>query len=170
MKKYAGLLLLSALVAGLSAWAAVRGVGCKGCGAGAVGAGGDLDWLRREFKLTDVQERAIVELNAGYRAEMGRCDQELCGVRCGMNSVLFDRSTDPAVLDQAVDELVRVQVRAERATLHYFRAVHGVLDPKQGARYAAAVGRCVCGSGLSCNRCGSGSACTGAPGKGLSCQ
>ena len=143
MKHFIWITLLSCFVAALSALATLRWQE-RARPAASTDPANDVNWLRRELRLTPGQTRAIEELNRAYRTELTPCSQQHCAARCNLSGLLFRPELTEADLAAAADKLAQAQVDAERATLNYFRKVHAVLNPGQKAQFEKLALNCVC--------------------------
>ena len=98
-------------------------------------AGGEMEWLRREYHLTDAQFSRIQEMHREYRP---KCDQ-LCGRIAEANARLDQLiATNKAVTPEvaaALKDAATVQEECHQAMLGHVYAVSAEMSPEDGVRY-----------------------------------
>jgi hypothetical protein len=97
--------------------------------------GGELEWLRQEFHLTDAQFAAVRKLHEEYAP---KCEQ-MCGRIADANAradrlIGAQRSVTPEV-EAALQECATVHADCRRAMLGHIYAVANLMPADQGARY-----------------------------------
>lgn len=98
---------------------------------------GELEWLRREFHLTDAQFADVKKMHEEYAL---KCDA-MCGKIAEANERLdqlisTNKSVTPEV-QVALNHCMTVQQECRQALLGHIYAVSAEMPPEQGARYIA---------------------------------
>ncbi len=135
MKKPSLLLLPLGLIAGALAFGTGFWLQTRFHPVGSTGAGVELDWLRREFKLTDTQFARVAELHNAYKPHCA----ELCQRISDRNQRLRDAVARTNVLTDEIKGLVaetgRTRDECRQAMLGHLYAVAGQMPPDSGQRY-----------------------------------
>lgn len=130
------ILILALLLAG-TAFCGCRWFAGREARAMSERADGEMEWLRREFDLSDDQFARVAALHEAYRP---KCD-ELCAAVVAANSKLdaaIDESRDvtPAVA-AALKDVATVEEDCHRAMLAHIYAVSAEMSPPSAQRYLA---------------------------------
>ncbi|MEO6742725.1 MAG: hypothetical protein ABIP20_20995 [Chthoniobacteraceae bacterium] len=103
---------------------------------------GDADsvaWLRKEFRLTDEQARAVARLQAEYEPRcMEMCERISKSGEC-MATLLQNSATMTPELETAVREASNTEADCHVATLKQAFAISAHMAPEQAARYRTMV-------------------------------
>lgn len=96
---------------------------------------GEMEWLRKEFHLTDTQFERIQKLHREYAP---KCDL-MCD-RIGKANARFDQITNASKsytpeVEAAMKECLAVQGDCRQALLAHIYAVSAEMSPADGARY-----------------------------------
>jgi hypothetical protein len=98
-------------------------------------SGGELEWLRREFALTDAQFAAVSKAHHEYAPV---CEQ-MCARIAEANAraerlIRANRTVTPEV-SAALEEIATVREECRAAMLGHIYAVAAHMTPEQGGRY-----------------------------------
>ena len=97
--------------------------------------GGEMDWLRHEFNLSDAQ---FAQIKAAHEAYQPRCEQ-LCGRIANSHEKLrqlmvADKGVTPEVR-AALAECAAVELDCRTAMLEHIETVGSFMDPASAARF-----------------------------------
>lgn len=98
-------------------------------------SGGELEWLRREFKLTDAQFTRIRTLHENYEPT---CEKLCARVRAAnehLDQVVHANQTFTPAVAEALKACTAVQEDCRLAMLGHIYAVGAEMSPENGARY-----------------------------------
>ena len=96
---------------------------------------GEMEWLRREYHLTDAQFSRIQQLHREYAP---RCDlmcETIAKANARLGQLIKANKTFTPDVDAAMKECVAVQAECRRALLEHVYVVSGEMSPEDGARY-----------------------------------
>jgi hypothetical protein len=129
------IILIGAFAIGLIAFYACNFLATRELRDMAQAPNGELQWLRREFHLSDVQFKNIASLQSGYAPV---CD-EMCRRIMEANSkvdrlVSENRAVTPE-LEAAIREAGNVQQDCRKQMLAHIYRVSAQMDPAEGQRY-----------------------------------
>lgn len=97
--------------------------------------GGELEWLRKEFHLTDAQFTVIRKLHQAYAPKCEVMCARIADANAKASRLISEqRGMTPAV-EAALRECVGVQADCRRAMLEHIYAVAAEMPREQGARY-----------------------------------
>lgn len=88
-------------------------------------------WLQREFKLSPAQAAAVEKMQAAY--------QPVCAEHCRLIMETRDRLTASPGDAAVQQDLARLELKCNEATLEHLRAVAAQMSPEQGHRFLALV-------------------------------
>lgn len=112
---------------------------------------GEMEWLRREFHLTDSQFLKIKEMHNSYRP---RCD-EMCRRIAESNrkleSLLNTNRVVTPEMEAALKESTTLHYDCQQAMLHHIYDVSQIMNPEQGRRYIDMMKGCVIQPGQPAN-------------------
>ena len=111
----------------------------------------DLVWLRREFDLTDVQFQRIQSLHTAYAAKCDLMCQRIMKANAALDAAISrNRRVTPEV-QQAMDEVARVQQDCRGSMLTHVYEVSAQMDPGSAARYLQMMKQRIIQPGLPAN-------------------
>nr|AEH26508.1 hypothetical protein [uncultured Acidobacteria bacterium A11] len=96
---------------------------------------GEMEWLRREFKLTDAQFQKIKVMHEEYRP---RCDvmcQKISEANERLDKLMKANKAYSPELEAALKECSAVQLSCRQAMLGHIYAVAAEMSPDSRARY-----------------------------------
>ncbi|PTX91909.1 hypothetical protein DB346_23410 [Verrucomicrobia bacterium LW23] len=95
----------------------------------------DLEWLRREFRLTPEQFDAVRRLHQDYEPRCAAMCDRIVQSRRRIKDVLSRKLEVDAEVELAVRESAEVWQECQLAMLRHIRNVGQAMDPEQGTRY-----------------------------------
>ena len=96
---------------------------------------GDLQWLRREFHLSDAQFKAITDLQSAYASVCGEMCQRIMEANAKVDRLVSQNHEVTPDLDAAIKEAVIVQQYCRTQTLAHIYRVSAQMSPADGQRY-----------------------------------
>lgn len=106
----------------------------------------DLDWLRLEFGLKDVELARIRELHNGYLPKCEFNCAQIAARKRALNEAIAAGTNSPATLAALEAEVARWRAKCQDEMLAHFEEVSRAMPPKQGARYLAEMKRLTLGA------------------------
>jgi hypothetical protein len=101
----------------------------------------DLNWLRLEFHLSDVEMARIREMHEGYLPKCAEICAEIAAAKSELDN-LAGTGTNLTVEAQAkLKEISALRAQCQSNMLAHFVAVSQAMPPAQGARYLAEMKR-----------------------------
>ena len=98
-------------------------------------SGGEMEWLRHEYHLSDSQFGHIQKLHHEYAPACDLMCARIAEANEKLNRLIqANRSFTPEI-EAAVDKCVDVQAECRRALLRHVYAVGAEMAPEDGARY-----------------------------------
>ncbi|HEV2097063.1 MAG TPA: periplasmic heavy metal sensor [Chthoniobacterales bacterium] len=134
MKRSASVLLL-AIVASLTAYCVYYECATRSAQAMLTQPDGRMEWLRREFRLTDSQFTKVKHLHEAYRPG---CDQMCLRIAAANSEADALISTNHGVtpeVDAALKKCAALQNECRQALLAHVYAVSAAMSPTEGQRY-----------------------------------
>jgi hypothetical protein len=113
-----------AVVAGLAYWGAMRLCARQM-------AADDLSWLKREFRLSDIEMQRVRQLHEGY---LPKC-REMCGQIAQKQGEVEKALSSGEAADAKLMELATLRARCQGQMLRHFQEVSQAMPPEQGKRY-----------------------------------
>lgn len=98
---------------------------------------GPLEWLRREFRLTDAQFANVQRRHREYAPVCDAMCEKISVANARLERLVQDQKTVTPEIEAALAECARVQGECQRAMLGHVYAVGAEMAPEQGARYIA---------------------------------
>jgi hypothetical protein len=96
---------------------------------------GKLEWLRREFNLTDPQFARITALHDAYSSVCGSMCERIVVANSRLDELVAkNREVTPDV-DSALRECAKVRADCNTALLRHIYAVAAEMSPESGKRY-----------------------------------
>ena len=104
-------------------------------------AADDLSWLKREFRLSDVEMQRIRQLHEGY---LPKC-REMCSKIAEKQTEVEAALRSGEVPDQKMVELATLRAQCQTQMLRHFQEVSRAMPPEQGKRYLSEMQRLTLG-------------------------
>lgn len=98
-------------------------------------AGGEMQWLRREYHLTDAQFARIEEMHRAYAPKCGLMCQKIAKADVKLDQLISASKTVTPEVAAALKESAAVQEECREAMLGHIYAVSAAMPPEEGARY-----------------------------------
>ena len=137
-------LILSALLFATGVFTACYFSAARTCSAVAK-SGDELDWLRKEFRLSNAEMTRVRALHAGYRPQC----EAMCARIAAKNrelSAALDGSTNlSAVGREKLAEAAALRAECQAQMLRHFQEVARAMPAEQGTRYLAEMQRLTLG-------------------------
>lgn len=127
------ILLGLALAAGLIAYQLTRVAMRSPVTAEAEATAAQLDWLAREFSLSDSARAEAARIQAAYEPI---CDAHCSAIARAQTALRAD-SADPALRAAAETELARLKQVCAASTREHLRAIAALMSPEQAKRFLA---------------------------------
>ena len=143
------LLILSlALVAGGVVFAASYVLAQRICATHAASSADDLDWLRREFRLSDAELQRVRELHEGYMPKCAEMCKQIAAKKREVEAALnatTNLSVERDPLGRKLGELALLRAQCQLEMLQHFVEVSRAMPEGQGRRYLAEMQRLTLG-------------------------
>jgi len=97
----------------------------------------DLDWLRKEFHLSDADMNRIRPLHEGYLPKCAEMCARIAAKKKEIDSALAGSTNVSPVVQQHLKELGELRAQCQTQMLQHFVEVSQAMPPDQGARYLA---------------------------------
>lgn len=97
--------------------------------------GGEIEWLRDEYRLSDAQFNRIRKLHDEYAPQCDLLCEKIGKANARLAQLIKTNGTFTPELDAAVTECFAVQAECRRALLRHIYEVGAEMSPKEGARY-----------------------------------
>ena len=94
-------------------------------------AAGDLSWLKREFRLSEVEMQRVRQLHEGY---LPKC-REMCGKIAEKESEVSEALAKGQAPDEKLVELATLRAQCQGQMLKHFQEVSQAMPAEQGKRY-----------------------------------
>lgn len=130
-------LLVLILLAGVGAWAAGYFVGLRKVQPLVHADQAEMEWLRKEYHLSESQFAAIRKLHQDYEPVCARlCEQVMDSQDRLSRLIESNRSVTPEV-EAALRECARVKEECQQAMLGHVYRVSAAMNEEDGRRYVA---------------------------------
>jgi len=129
------LILLSALVLGGAVFSGSFLLSRRACCPPTACNADDLDWLRKEFHLSDTELAKVRELHEGYRPQCAEMCQQIGAKQAELMTALTDATNFNATIETNLSELHALRARCLGQMLKHFMEVSRAMPPEQGRRY-----------------------------------
>jgi hypothetical protein len=96
---------------------------------------GSLDWLRKEFKLNDIEMARIQKLHADYLSQCNMLCQMVTAKKQAVAAALNTTTNVSPVAEQKLAELAACRAQCQSRMLQYFVEVSQIMPPAEGRRY-----------------------------------
>lgn len=97
--------------------------------------GGEMEWLRHEFKLTDAQFEKIRSLHAAYRPHCDRMCKDVAASRSRLDHLIDANRSITAEVESAFKEYAALEEKCRQAMLGHIYEVSAAMPPESGTRY-----------------------------------
>ena len=138
-------ILFAILLAGAAITGAAYRLGCGICARQLAVGGDDLDWLRREFHLSDAEMQRIRQLHEGYlpkcRENCARIDAKKKELQAALDRA---QGMTPEA-QQKLAEVAALRAQCQASMLGHFYEVSQAMPPEPGRRYLAEMQRLTLG-------------------------
>ena len=105
----------------------------------------NLDWLRHEFKLSDLDMSRVRQLHAGYLPKCSEMCARIEEKQHELEAALVGATNFTAAAQEKLTELGELRARCQSQMLQHFFEVSQAMPPEQGRRYLAVMQRCTLG-------------------------
>jgi hypothetical protein len=95
----------------------------------------DLDWLRREFRLTEPEMARVRQLHEGYLPKCGEMCARIAAKKREVREELIGATNVSDAAAQKLVELAELRARCQTQMLRHFVEVSQAMPPEQGRRY-----------------------------------
>jgi len=123
-------LLASATIIGASYW-----VGKSVCCYQMAQNGDELEWLHREFHLTDSQMQAVRQLHQGYTPKCMEMCTQIATAKAELATLLNSDAGVTPEAEQKILQLAQLRAKCQTQMLHHFQDVSQAMPAEQGHRY-----------------------------------
>lgn len=96
---------------------------------------GEMEWLRREFALTDAQFTKIKALHESYRPKCALMCQRITAANVQVDSLIEKNQTVTPEIENALKRASAVQEECGQAMLVHIYAVSAQMNPESGRHY-----------------------------------
>lgn len=98
-------------------------------------SGGEMEWLRHEYHLSDAQFSRIRELHREYAPKCDLMCEKIARANDRLDQLIKASKTFTPEVDTAINECVTVQAECRRALLRHIYEVSAEMSAGDGARY-----------------------------------
>ncbi len=96
---------------------------------------GQMEWLRREFKLTDAQFTKVKQLHEVYRPGCDQMCQRIAAANSEADALISTSQGVTPEIDAALKKCAALQNECRQALLAHVYAVSAEMNPGEGQRY-----------------------------------
>ena len=96
---------------------------------------GEMEWLRREYHLSDAQFARIRQMHGEYAPHCDLMCGKIAKANARLDQLIKASATFTPEVDAAMSECVAVQAECRRALLWHIYDVSAEMPPEDGARY-----------------------------------
>jgi hypothetical protein len=107
---------------------------CESCASDSTN---DLDWVQREFHLSDADMVRMRELHDGYMPKCADMCAQIAAKKQELEAALAGSTNITAVAKQKLTELALLRSQCQAQMLQHFIEVSQAMPPEQGRRYLA---------------------------------
>ncbi len=97
--------------------------------------GGEMEWLRREYHLSDAQFTRIRQMHGEYAPQCDLMCEKIGKANARLDQIIKASATFTPEVDVAMSECVAVQAECRRALLRHIYDVSAEMPAEDGARY-----------------------------------
>lgn len=101
---------------------------------------GEMEWLRHEFALTNVQFTKIKALHESYRPKCALMCQRITEANVQVDSLIEKNQTVTPEIEKALKSASAVQEECRQAMLAHIYAVSAEMNPESGRHYLEMMG------------------------------
>lgn len=98
---------------------------------------GELEWLRREFRLSDEQFAQVRAKHQEYAPRCERLCAQIVEANRQLEALIANNKTVTPEVDAALQHSAQIEEECRRAMLGHVYAVRAEMSPEEGARYLA---------------------------------
>jgi hypothetical protein len=109
------------------------------------GAGDDLEWLRREFRLNDAELQHIRRLHEGYLPKCRAMCDRIAAKKKALQAALDAGQGLTPDAEQKLAEVAALRAQCQAQMLRHFVEVSRAMPPAQGRRYLTEMQRLTLG-------------------------
>jgi len=143
--KRAPIILLLVLAGGVAVFAASFLLAQRICENHAASRTDDLEWLRTEFRLSDVEMEHVRQLHEGYLPKCAEMCRQIADKRAELEEILVDATNVTAAAEQELNEFAALRAKCQTQMLKHFMEVSQAMPPEQGRHYLAEMQRLTLG-------------------------
>lgn len=96
---------------------------------------GEMEWLQREYHLSDAQFARIQQLHRDYAPKCNLMCDQITKANAKLDGLIKANRTFTPDVGAALSDCVTVQAECRRALLGHVYAVSAEMSPEDGARY-----------------------------------
>lgn len=134
MKRSASVLLV-AIIASLAAYCIYYQCATRSAQAMLTQPNGQMEWLRREFKLSDAQFTKVKQLHEVYRPGCDQMCQRIAAANSEAEALISTSKGVTLEIDAALKKCAALQNECRQALLAHVYAVSAEMNPTEGQRY-----------------------------------
>lgn len=105
----------------------------------------ELEWLRQEFRLSDVELARVRELHEGYLPGCQEMCQQIAAKKLELETALAEATNLTEDVELKLRELGVLRAHCQSRMLQHFYEVSQAMPPEQGRRYLAEMQRLALG-------------------------
>ena len=143
--KHTWLILSAALILGAGVFGGSFFVGQRVCCRATASRTDDLDWLRQEFHVSDIELARIRELHEGYLPRCAEMCRQIADKKRELEQALNGATNLNATAETKLTELHMLRARCQGQMLQHFMEVSQAMPAEQGRRYLAEMQRLTLG-------------------------
>ena len=98
-------------------------------------SGGEMEWLRHEYHLSDAQFSRVRDMHREYAPKCDLMCEKIAKTNARLDQIIKTNKTFTPEVDAAMNECVTVQAECRRALLRHVYEVSTEMSPEDGARY-----------------------------------
>lgn len=118
---------------------------CKVCVRQMTASGDDLEWLHREFQLSDAEMQRVRALHEGYQPRCHEMCARIEAKKAELEAAMTaGQGVTPAVREKLA-EVAALRAQCQGNMLQHFYEVSQAMPPEQGRRYLAEMRRLTLG-------------------------
>jgi hypothetical protein len=99
------------------------------------GSEGEMEWLRREYHLTDAQFARIQQMHRDYAPKCELMCEKIGKANARLDQLILANKAYTPEVEAAMRECLTVQGECRQALLAHVYAVSAEMSPAEGARY-----------------------------------
>ena len=139
------LILIFAVLAGVTLAGSSYFVSKRVCAHQMAKSADDLEWLRREFRLSDAELHRVRELHQGYLPQCREMCLKIAAKKAELQAALDASTNVTPEAERKLAELAWLRSRCQTQMLRHFFEVSQAMPPEKGARYLTEMKRLTLG-------------------------